>query len=367
MTLNGKGFFIWQIPRCDGGDPAAIAARARAADLSHVLIKIADGSNWPYNYDREADVDLVPPVRDALRAEGVEVWGWHYVRGNDPEGEASLAVRRMRELNLDGYVIDAEAEYRDRRKRSAAARFMRSLRAGLPDVPVALSTYRYPRVHAELPFEEFLQGCDYAMPQVYFEQARNPEWQLERSVEQYMNLRPARPVIPTAPAYSAGGWRPTADELQRFFQKARDIGLTAANAWSWDFATRPKFIDLWDAIAAFDWPARPPIADMPERLIGRFNQRDPALVAGLYHENAAHVTGARTVLGKPAIQSWYQVLFTQLLPNAQFRLTGKSGAGNTRQFTWTATSDKGEVLDGNDTLGLRDGLIQYHYTYFTIR
>jgi hypothetical protein len=204
------------------------------------------------------------------------------------------------------------------------------------------------------------------MPQVYFEQAHNPELQLERTIEHYMNLTPARPIIPTGPTYSHAGWRPRAEEVTRFLQRAQELGLTAVNFWAMDFAIRTSMHDLWDAVAQFDWPAKPPLADMPERLIGRMNQRDPAHVAGLYHHNAAHGTGARTVVGIEGIEEWYHVLFSQLLPNATFEMTGKSGTGNSRHFTWTAASDHGVVMDGNDTLGLRDGRIQYHYTYFTI-
>jgi hypothetical protein len=366
MTLYGKGLYIWQIARCEGGDATAIARKAVSAGLSHVLIKIADGSNWAYNYDFERRVDLVPSVLEALKASGIEVWGWHYVRGDDPVGEARLAVDRCRRLGVDGYVIDAEGEYKRPGRRPAALRFMQELRAGLPRLPVGLSTYRYPRSHPTLPYSEFLDRCDYAMPQVYFEFSHNPEEQLDRSVSQYLSLRPARPVIPTGPAYGRGAWKPTAAELTRFMVRAKDSGLTGFNAWSWEYATRPSYQDLWDAIAGFEWQAAAPVADIPEQLVGRWNQHDPALVAGLYVENAAHVTGARTVVGREAIHQWYQTYFHQLLPNSQFRVTGKMGSGQTRQFTWMARSDNGVVLDGNDTLGLRDGRIQYHYTYFTI-
>ncbi len=366
MTLYGKGFYLWQIWKVEGGSAQAIAERAKEAGLSHVLIKIADGPSWAYNYDYDAEVDLIPPLRDLLRAAGMQVWGWHYVRGDDPLGEARIAIDRTKALGLDGYVVDAEKEYKQRGKGVAARRFMEAVRSGLPDTPIALSTYRYPKLHREFPFNTFLEFCDYAMPQVYFEQARNPEQQLERCAEQYMSLKPARPIIPTGPTYSHAGWRPSADEVQRFIAKAKEMGFTAVNFWAMDFALRSSMKDLWQAVADFPWPAAPPVADMPERLIGRMNQRDVEHVLGLYHENAAHVTGARTVVGREAIAAWYEVLFQRLLPNATFEMTGKSGQGNSRHFTWQATSDAGVVLDGNDTLGLRDGRIQYHYTYFTI-
>jgi hypothetical protein len=366
MTLVGKGYFIWKIPQCDGGVPAAIAARASAAGLSHVLIKIADGANWMYNYDYETRTDLIPPVADALRATGISVWGWHYVRGDNPTGEARLAVDRMRALRLDGYVIDAEGEYRHTEKRGAAKNFMDALRSGLPSTPIALSSYRFPRIHQPLPWTEFLERCDLAMPQVYFEGAHNPEQQLALSVEQYAALRPARPFVPTIPTYASSKWRPTPDEIVRILRKARELGLTAANAWSWDFASRPAFADLWNAVASYDWPPATPLGDVPERLVDALNKQEPESVAGLYAENAAHVTGSRTLVGKGAIQDWYRKLLTELLPESHFELTGKNGSDNSRHFTWTASGPRGSVRDGSDTVGLRDGRIQYHYSHFSV-
>jgi hypothetical protein len=366
MTLTGKGFFIWQIPKCDGGDPAKIAARAAAADLSHVLIKIADGADWPYNVDLDTKVDYVPSVRDALREKGLQVWGWQYVRGDNPEGEAQLAIQRMRALGLDGFVIDAEREYQDLAKWSAARRYMLKLRSALPETPMALSTYRYPRLHPRLPYSEFLTYCDYSMPQVYFMEAHNPEEQLQRTADEYSTLQPVRPIIPTAPTCATSTWRPTADEITRFFVKAKDLGMPAANAWSWDYACRSAYADLWDAVARFDWPPTPDSVPMAKQVVEGLNRRDPIFMSSLYHENAAHVTGARTIVGKEAIQGWYESLFQRLLPEATFELSGYESNECSHHFTWTAVSTKGNVSDGNDTVGVRGDKIQYHYTYFTI-
>jgi hypothetical protein len=290
------------------------------------------------------------------------------VRGDDPVGEARLAIQRMRTLNLDGYIIDAEKEYKQAGKKVAAQRFMQELRAGLPHTPIGLSTYRYPQIHYQLPYAQFLERCDFAMPQVYFEFAHDVEQQLERSVAQYQALQPSRPILVTGPTYNHNAWRPSPDEVVRFLTRTRQLGLAAANFWAYDFATRSTMIDLWDAVASFDWPGENPVADMPERLIGRMNQKDAKLIAGLYLENAAHVTAERTVVGRPAVQSWYETLMRQVLPNAVYQVTGKSGNGSTRQFTWTASSDRGAVVDGADTLGLApDGnRILYHFTSFSV-
>ncbi len=59
MTLQGKGFFTFILPECEGGDPASIQAAAQAAGLSHVLVKIADGER-PYGFDA-SEIDITAP------------------------------------------------------------------------------------------------------------------------------------------------------------------------------------------------------------------------------------------------------------------------------------------------------------------
>jgi hypothetical protein len=142
-----------------------------------------------------------------------------------------------------------------------------------------------------------------------------------------------------------------------------------------DIASRSAYSDLWAAVAEFDWPPDPPkeepserpIADMPERLLARMNEANHDLVAGLYADNAAHVTGERTIFSRQAIADWYQNLLKQQLPKAHFEVTGKAGSGSTRHYTWTARSQRGEIADGNDTLGLHEGKIQFHFSYYTVR
>ncbi|MBN1439601.1 MAG: nuclear transport factor 2 family protein [Anaerolineales bacterium] len=364
MALNGKGFYIWQIPHCESGNATQIAARAEAAGLSHVLIKIADAGN-AFNIDRNGR-DLVPPVVAALHARGIQAWGWHYVYGYDPAAEARVAVQRTLPLNLDGYVIDAEAEFQYSGRAAVARTFCQQLRAGLGSMPIALSSYRFPQYHTAFPWSVFLEYCDYNFPQVYWEGSHNGAEQLQRCVEEFRKISPFRPIIPTGPAYSNGGWRPAASELTAFMQKALELGLTGANFWSWDYSTQSSYLDLWNAVANFPWPPAP-AADIAQQLPGLWNTHDPNRVISLYQDNAAHVTGARTVVGIQAILDWYAQLFTERLPGALFQLNGFSGTGNSRHISWTATSQAGSVHDGNDTIGIRDGKIQYHYTYFTVQ
>ncbi len=370
MKLRGKGYFIWQLQNCEGGSAKAIASKAKQAGLTHVLIKIADGANWAYNIDRTRDVDLVPPVLTALKSAGIQVWGWHYVRGDNPLGEARLGANRARALGVDGYVIDAEREYKQSGRKVAAQRYAQELRRLLGNMPIALSSYRYPRVHYQLPYAEFLAVCDFAMPQVYFEQAHDPDVQLRTTLDQYMSLPNARPVVPTFPTYSVAGWRPTPAEVRLAFSTARKLGLQAANAWSWDFASRAAHQDLWQAVAGFDWdppasePAPEPKPDIVDKLVQRLNTRKTASIVELYRKNAAHVTGDRTVIGREAIEAWYRRLFKDVMPDGKLELTSRTGSGTFRQFTWHSKTQAAQVIVGSDTLGVLDGKIQYHYTHF---
>ena len=364
INLNGKGFFIWQLWNTENEDPDAIATLAKEADLSHVLIKVADGVNI-YNFDRERQRDRVPPVARAFRAQGIQVWGWQYIYGDNPLGEARRAAQRVESLELDGFVIDAEREYKESGKDVAARQYMQELRGALPDTPIALATYRYPLLHPQIPYAEFLARCDLNMPQVYWMGSSNPDVQLLKSLQQYENISPVRPMVPIGFAFKESGYQPAPGEVSLFMKTAQEQRLTAANFWSWD-SSRKHLPDIWNEIRDYPWPSQAQPKDITQLLIDALNTHNPAHVAALYTEQGVHVNASRTVPGIEAITDWYTSLLTQLLPNANFSLTGLGGTGNARHMTWSATSSLGEVLNGNDTLGLLDGEIAYHYTYFTV-
>ena len=362
MELKGKGIFIWQIPNCEDGDVEKIADLAQEAHLSHVLIKIADTK---YRYQIYEGEDKAPPLVDALRERQISVWGWQYVKGDDPIGEADQAIKRVKQFNLDGFVIDAESEYKKEGKANAARRYMMRLRESLPNTPIALSSYRYPSIHGQIPWSEFLKGCDYNMPQVYWMKADNPGEQLRHCVRQFSELEPFRPVIPTGAAFRERGWEPTPEEVLEFLETAQDLNLSAANFYSWD-SSREHLPEVWDLIRDYSWSSNRIITDIATQFIRALNTRRPEVVSALYKPRAVHVTAARTIQGEHALRAWYQSLFTQLLPDAIFKLSGFTSSGSARHLTWTAVSEKGEVHNGRDTLGVIDGKIAYHYSFFSV-
>jgi hypothetical protein len=371
VLITGKGFFIWKILKCENGNVQKIAKLARQAGYSHVLIKVANGL-WKYNYDWKNKIDYCPDLVQALRDNGVEPWGWHYVFGEDPVREARAAIERVIDLELKGYVIDAEAHYKRVRNRHAAAKtFMKTLRQGVgKNVPLALSSYRYPSMHPEIPWNEFLSKCDLNMPQVYWIHSQNPGDQLEQTLREFASPRftAKPPILPTGAAFTEHGWTATASEALEFLDAARTLNLEAANFWEWHAARDRIPEDVWETIYGYDWESGSSLpVDIVVDYIEALNSQTPESITALYSPTAIHVTSTRTISGSVGINSWYQQFLTQILPEASFTLTGYEGRGGSRHLTWTANSNRGQVLNGKDTFGLNpEGKISYHYTFFSV-
>jgi len=237
--IRGKGFYIWKLGDPDVPLSILLAQTAKEYNFSHLLIKIADGSS---SYNAAGDIQVV----EACHNQGIEVWGWQYVYGRYPLHEAIMAKKRIEELGLDGFVIDAESEYKTSGS-MAAEIYMDELNK--VKVPLALSSYRWPSYHPEFPWDAFMPRVDVAMPQVYWMQAHNPTAQLTKCVQEYRQRWPDKPIIPTGAAYQEAGWRASEEEIVAFAQAVHDLGLSGYNFWEWANAMR---YGLWETVANLD-------------------------------------------------------------------------------------------------------------------
>ena len=263
VTVKGKGFYIWQVWNCFGGDINAIVAAAKELKLGHVLIKIADGAGT-YNGN-------VRPLIQALQAAGIEVWGWQYIYGYRPLSESETAWKRIQELGVTGFVVNAEVQFKAPGMAQVAEQYMIDLRGKVGnDFPLALSTYRYPTYHREFPFEKFLKYCDYNMPQVYWLLAYNPVQQLERCMNEYAEFEYELPMIPTGPAWRMGDWTPRPQDLHDFMQAAQFNGMQAANFWDWQHAQNIPAV--WGAIRDYEWPVEAGEDEEMTEILDKLNQ-----------------------------------------------------------------------------------------------
>jgi hypothetical protein len=373
MTLQGKGFFTSNLPDCEGGNPASILAAAQAAGLSHIIVKIADGTQ-AVGVDASG-IDFTAAVVQALLQSGMAVWGWQVVYGLNPSAEAAMAIKRTHALGLNGYVMSAGSEFEQSGKASAAHQFVTTVRSSLK-VPIALSSFRFPNYHPTFPWADFLLSCDLYMPQVYWEQAHNADEQLRESKRQCEALPNAKPTIPTAAAYTAPGWSPTAQDITDFMDTAEVLGIQAVNFFNWDDC-RANLPLSWKAIASFSWPAVPEdtptdhtpdtLPDLPSipqadpfvlQFLTALNSRNATHVSVLYDPAATQVWSDQIRQGLVLIQSGFATFFNSLPTSVVFTGTSTKTNEDAHTFTWKAGALSGETI-----LTLQNGKIILDYTF----
>lgn len=315
--ITGKGVYLYTLSYIEGANkniiwPAdsperlawaeRIADRAVAARLTHVCIKVADGiypfnvrrkdaaGNVIYNSTLPDAIDDCPLVVKALQRRGIKVYGWQFVYGQNPEAEAAMAIQRMNELGLDGWIVNAEKHWKSyytvevkegktkvtkvyenaqpsAEDLRAVGLYMAPVRAETKrlGIPLFLSSFKYPSSHPSFPFAAFLGYCDGNMPQVYPIGDSRPDAhriQLAKSLREYRAIAPEVPIVPTGGAFSesfvgydgkAYSWTATPVQVTDFFDACLAEGLPAANVWEW-FAAAEKHPELWESIVAYDCP-----------------------------------------------------------------------------------------------------------------
>ena len=248
---EGKGLYVWNIKSM----PAQFVDKCIKMGLTWIAVKIADGVNSsnlrPLADGSWAD-DLLPPFVEKFKAAGMLVYGWQYVYGFNPMDEALKAAQRTKKFGLDGFIIDAEHQYKG--KYNQAAAYSMKLRGQLPNAPIGLSTYRFPKLHPRLPYNEFLYICNFNAPQVYWNKGKAGD-ELTASYNQYKTIKEL-PFIPAGRAYEGEGFpEPTPSEIEEFLGVAQHIGCPAAFFWCADtlFHFLRPLPEIQVAIAEYDW------------------------------------------------------------------------------------------------------------------
>ncbi len=362
-SLQGKGFFTWKISKCDNGNPIAIASAAKIAGLTHLVVKVADGvDDYNGDWDRN-NIDMNTALFQALRDQGIQVWGYHFIYGKNPVGEANASIRRIRKFNLDLFAIDAEGEFDKPGMNGAAAQYMSTLRASINTIPIAICSYRYPSKHQDFPWKEFVSKCDIAMPQVYWKSNHNAGQQLTWTRQEYQKTAPGLVFFPVGAAFIEGGWQPTTGDVQDFLTTAQNMNLGGIDFWEWSDARSTLMPGVWDVVRNFNWGAQ----DISQQLFAALNSHNPDQVTALYAANGVHIYGGGAMVqGIPSIRQWYSDLFTNQLPNATFTINGAAGTGPTRHLLWLAVAPGGKVFNGETTINTINNKIVYLTDVFNV-
>ena len=244
-ALAGKWVWVWNWRRCDGGDPAKVAARLRTAGCRGALIKAHDGPRW---------FDQGRPWREiaaALKAEGLAAGGWAYLYGRDPAGEARLVGETVSYGGAELFVLDAESEFEGQPSATGGAEELcRRVREHVgPDYSLYYSSFAITRYHRSFPYAAFERHCTGAAPQVYWNAFRWPVAQAVRwTYEDYAAQgTPPQRLFPVAGLYSGRGVRyPAPVDVAAFAAEAARRGSPGISFWSYEHMSE----EMWDAVGA---------------------------------------------------------------------------------------------------------------------
>ena len=254
--IRGKGMWVWKHRQTEGGDTDAIVARAVAAGLSQLWVRVGDSRDGFYGADFLAD--LVPKAH----AGGLAVIGWGFPYLWDPVGDAAwsaeiLAWRGPDGSTLDGFSPDIEMASEGVVLTETRARvYLGLVRQAAGGRMVVATVYRPTDAKwAEYPYHAIAPYVDAFAPMVYWG-CTEPG---EAAAQALDRLAPLRPVHVIGQAYDMAdeGGRsgtPEASETERFLDVARRGGAVGASFWVW----QSMGDDQWNALSTFVWPPPPP-------------------------------------------------------------------------------------------------------------
>ncbi len=248
---SGKGMWIYEPAKTESGNAAAIVARAKAAGLTHLWVRM--GSAWD-GFNVAPFLDRLLP---AAHAAGLKVIGWDFPKLDPVDTDVKRAATMMRYTTPSGDRVDAFSPDIESPAEGthltpdAARRYGEALRqvAG-PDYPLIVTVPRPAKERPQYPYADIVAGYDAIAPMVYWLN-RQPDSDVIAALATLATF--GKPVYPVGQAYDGspeGGRKgvPPPDELFRFMRAAESHGAAGISFWSWQAADQPAWNAIRDAL-----------------------------------------------------------------------------------------------------------------------
>jgi hypothetical protein len=248
--------WIWKFKQSEGGDAAAIVARAKAAGLRQLWVRVGDSQDGFYG----ASVldSLVPAAHKA----GLAVIGWGFPYLHDPMSDAAWSIdavkwRAADGSRLDGFSPDIElaSEGVVLTERRITV-YLGLLRPAAPDGLLVATVYPPTDKFwtGTYPYRAIAPYVDAFAPMVYWG-CTEPGQAAQQAVERLATLRPVHIIGQGYDAGPEGGrtGAPSATETVRFLDVARRAGATGASFWVWQSIGAEQ----WGALSGYAWPLAP--------------------------------------------------------------------------------------------------------------
>jgi hypothetical protein len=245
----GKGMWLYEPEKTEGGDVAAIVAKAKAAGLSHLYVRT--GSSWNGFYAGSFLDQILPAAHEA----DLMVYGWDFPRlinvaDDVRRAKAAIDHRAPGKHRIDGFSADIETRSEGTHiTGAAAAEYGRLLRDAVGSSYPLIATVPRPSPAQNYPYAEVVASFDAIAPMVYWLN-RQPDTDVSgalRDLAQY-----GKPVFPVGQAYDGApeGGRagvPPPEELWRFMRFAQAGGAQGVSFWSWQAANAKAWAAITEA------------------------------------------------------------------------------------------------------------------------
>jgi hypothetical protein len=246
---SGKGMWIWLPQDVEGGDPAAIVARAQAAGLTHLYVRMGS------TVDGFTASDFLDALLPVAHAAGLRIIGWDFPYFDYVQGDVDRALEAIRYTTptgdrIDGFTADIEtAAEQVNLSPEAMFTYGQALRVNVGPSYLLIATVPRPSParQADYPYAEAADNFDAFAPMVYWIN-QPPDVEAADTLDYLSQF--GKPVLPVGQAYDGGleggpPGTPTSDEISAFINAAAAHGAAGVSFWSWQHATD----EMWWAIS----------------------------------------------------------------------------------------------------------------------
>jgi hypothetical protein len=255
----GKGMWIWQPEKAEGGNAQAIVAKSQRFGINYLYVKTGTSKA---GFNAQGFLNALLP---AAHKAGIKVFGWDFPYLDDINADVARASQAAHYVTptgdrIDGFAADIEFRSMGVNLSSDTTGFYGyalrdAVGSGFPLVAVVprpsplITTY---------PYDSVVKMFDAIAPMVYWLN-NSPTTAVRQTFAGLAKY--GKPIIPVGQAYDGaadGGppGVPNRGSIHEFMGAVADMGGTSVSFWSWQHATD----EVWQAVsdaALYQLPVAP--------------------------------------------------------------------------------------------------------------
>jgi hypothetical protein len=241
-----RSCFLWEI-RFHGGTYADVVRSIKRLGVSRIEIKAADGT-WVFKEPAWSafgfSQNCAPDLIAMLREQGIQVYGWGFNYGAQPEKEGDIAATQTVALGLDGWIFDVEDQffgYADAGKR--ADRLLKTFRDLCPFRSAGFSSFplwHNPTIPQNIywkkeVYDAAAQYCSFWEPQAYWRTAVLTEAVsfVHDAIVQHREIK-NMPIVVAGRGWSDNKGKVTPDIVDAVVKQVRDLNAAGVSWWRSD-------------------------------------------------------------------------------------------------------------------------------------